>query len=241
MKYLINLSYDGSEFYGYQIQKNYITVQGELEKSLSKILNENIKTTSSSRTDRGVHTINQYCHFEIDKEIDITKLKKSLNSIIDKSIYINNISLVDDSFSARYSVKNKIYIYKINMGKYNPIERNYCLQYNKKIDKRLIKKFISIMNGKHNFKSFTSDKNNNNYERNILIKYEINDDILALTFSSKGFLRYMIRNIVGLLLDINENKKSLEDINNIFKSNDRASLGLCASPVGLYLKEIEFY
>ena len=240
MKYLINLTYNGSAFYGYQIQKNKITVEGELEKSLSKILNENINTIGSSRTDAGVHALNQYCTFEYNKKINIKKLTHGLNSIINDNIYIKKIIKIKDSFNVRYDVIKKDYIYKINMGEYNPIEKDYVYQYNKIINKTLVEEFISKMNGEHNFKSFTSDKDNSNYLRNINISYKIKNKILYLTFESNGFLRYMIRNIVGLLIDINDNKKNIEDIDNIFKNENRCSLGKCVSGCGLYLKKINF-
>ena len=240
MRYLINMSYDGSKFYGYQIQNNKKTVEGEIEKVLSKILNTNINTIASSRTDRGVHALNQYCHFDYDKKIDVKKLKHSMNSLIDKSIYIKKILVVDDNFHARYNVLEKQYIYKINMLDYDPINKDYIFQYNKKISKELLDIFINKISGFHNFKSFTSDKDKNSYERNIKVEYKIQNKTLYLIFSSSGFLRYMIRNIVGLLIDINEGKKKIEDIDLIFKSQNRTSCGKCAVPCGLYLNKIDF-
>ena len=222
------------------IQNNNITVEGEIEKCLSKILNQNINTVGSSRTDRNVHAINQYCHFDYEKEIDVGKLKHSMNSMINDNIYIKSIKKVDDNFHARYSVIKKEYIYKINMGEYNPIEKDYVLQYNKKISENVLDEFIKLISGKHNFKSFTSDNNNKTYERDLIVDYKIKNDILYLRFYSSGFLRYMIRNIVGLLLDINDGKKSLSDINHIFKSEDRKECGRCASGSALYLNKIEY-
>ena len=96
------------------------------------------------------------------------------------------------------------------------------------------------MSGKHNFKSFTSDKDKDSYERDIIIDYKIENDILYLRFYSTGFLRYMIRNIVGLLLDINDKKKSIDDIPGIFSDENRFSSGVCASPVWLYLNKVEY-
>ena len=96
------------------------------------------------------------------------------------------------------------------------------------------------MSGKHNFKSFTSDKDNKEFERDIIIDYKISNNILYLRFYSSGFLRYMIRNIVGLLLDINDGKKSLSDIEFIFNSKNRCSAGSCASGCGLYLNKVEY-
>lgn len=240
MKYLINLSYNGNYFYGYQIQKNKITVEGELEKCLSKILNTNVNTLASSRTDKNVHALNQFCTFEIDKNIDTKKLLKSLNSIINDGIYIKRIKKVKDDFNVRYDVIKKTYIYKINMGEYNPIDKDYVYQYCKKIDKSLIENFINKISGEHNFRSFTSDKENNNYVRNVKLSYKISKKILYLKFESSGFLRYMIRNIVGLLIDINDGKKSIEDIDTIFKDENRESLGRTIDGNGLYLMNIEF-
>jgi tRNA pseudouridine38-40 synthase len=240
MKYLINLAYNGNDFYGYQIQNEKLTVEGELEKCLSKILNTKINTIASSRTDRGVHALNQYCTFEYDKKINLKKLTHSINSIINNSIFIKKIKRVNEEFNVRYDVIKKTYIYKINIGKYNPIEKDYVLQYNKKIEKNLLDDFILKMNGEHNFKSFTSDKDNNNYIRDIMITYKIRNNILYLRFESTGFLRYMIRNIVGLLLDINERKKSITDIDEIFKLEDRKSIGTCVAGMGLYLESIIF-
>lgn len=240
MRYLMNITYDGSKFYGYQIQKNKITIEGELEKIVSMIFNENINIIGTSRTDKGVHAINQYCHFDSDKKINIDRLKHSINSLINDSIYIKNIVIVDDLFHSRYNCIKKEYIYKINMNDYDPISKDYIYQYNKKIARELLDKFISKVSGKHNYKSFTSDKDKKSYERIVKIDYKISKGILYLRFESSGFLRYMIRNIVGLLLDINDGKKSINDIDNIFKSESRVTLGVCASPVGLYLNKIYF-
>ena len=88
MRYLINLSYNGNKYYGYQIQNNEVTVEGELEAVLSKILNTSINTVAASRTDKGVHAINQYCHFDYDKELDTSSLAHSMNSMLDGIIFI---------------------------------------------------------------------------------------------------------------------------------------------------------
>ena len=240
MKYLINLSYNGSKYYGYQIQKNKDTVEGEIEKVLSKIFNTNINTIGASRTDKGVHALNQYCTFEVTKDLNSKKLLHSLNSLLSENVYVKSIRKVNDNFNVRYDVKRKEYIYKINMGEYNPIESEYVYQYCKNIDKELLDIFINQFKGEHNYRSFTSDKDNGSYIRNVIIDYKISKKVLYLRFESSGFLRYMIRNIIGLLLDINDSKKSICDIEDIFSKKDRTSLGRCASPVGLYLSKIEY-
>ena len=238
MRYLINLSYNGNKYYGYQIQNNEVTIEGCIEEILSKILNTSINTVASSRTDKGVHAINQYCHFDYDKELDTNKLTHSMNSMLNGDIYIKSIEKVDDDFHARYSVKNKEYIYKINMGEYNPIDKDYILQYNKEISKETLDNFILLVSGEHDYRSFTSDKDKDSYIRNVVIDYKIEDNILILRFYSTGFLRYMIRNIVGLLLEINDSKKSNDDIKFIFDSKSRCSLGSPAPGCALYLNKV---
>ena len=240
MKYLINLKYNGSMFYGYQIQNNKVTVEGELEKCLSQILNTKINTIASSRTDKNVHALNQYCTFEYDKQLDLNRLCHSLNSIINEYIYIKKITKVKDDFNVRYNVVKKSYIYKLNMGEYNPIDKDYIYQYNKMISTELLNEFISKLSGEHNFKSFTSDKDNSNYVRNIKLSYKINKNILYMKFESTGFLRYMIRNIMGLLIEINEGKKTISDINKIFLLENRIYAGICLDGCGLYLENIKF-
>lgn len=240
MKYLINFSYNGSKFYGYQVQKNKVTVEGELERVLSKIFNTNINIVASSRTDKAVHAINQFATFESDKVVNTKKLCYSVNSMLSEFIYVKKISKIDQAFHIRYDVFKKEYIYKINMGEYNPIMAEYEFQYCKKISDEVLDTFCKLISGEHNFRSFTSDKDNNNYVRDIIVDYKKRKNILYLKFESSGFLRYMIRNIVGLLIDINDGKKSFDDIENIFYEKDRCSLGRCASGVGLYLSKIEF-
>ena len=97
MKYLINLSYNGSKYYGYQIQKNKDTVEGEIEKVLSKIFNTNINTIGASRTDKGVHALNQYCTFEVTKDLNSKKLLHSLNSLLSENVYVKSIKKVNDN------------------------------------------------------------------------------------------------------------------------------------------------
>ena len=241
MRYLMTLSYDGTNFSGYQKQVKERTVQGELEKVLKQINdNKKVEVHATGRTDAKVHAINQKAHFDMDTNIPIDKLMKGINSLLPEDIYVKKIENVSEDFHARFNAIGKEYIYKINMGEYNPIEKNYVYQYCKSIDKELLDIFINQFKGIHNYRSFTSDKDNGNYERDVIIDYKISKKVLYLRFESSGFLRYMIRNIVGLLLDINDNKKSICDIEDIFNKMDRTSLGRCASAVGLYLNKIEY-
>lgn len=244
MRYLITFSYDGSKYYGYQKQPKKRTIQETIEAALSKIAsNKPVSIHASGRTDAGVHAYNQKAHFDLEFEIPIERLKYSLNSLLPKDIYIKKIEVVNQEFHARFNVKKKEYIYKLNMGEYNPIEKDYICQWNKKLNVEEMKKAISYFIGIHNFKSFTKGSGYEDYKRkvieaNILESYD--SDIITFVFVGTGFLRYQIRNMVGTLIEIGEGKRNSSDIVRILKEEDRRKAGITAPPCGLYLKDV-FY
>ena len=241
----MTFSYDGSKYKGYQKQPKVKTVQGELEKAL-KTINGGTKVDvhASGRTDAGVHALNQKAHFDLDmKHITPEKLKDGLNSLIPKDIYIKHIEVVSDDFHARYNAKAKEYIYIINMGEYDPIEKDYVYQYNKKLDVAEIDRALKYLEGTHNFKSFTkTDDEKEDYTRTIvqtnLIRNMKNINKITLSFLGTGFLRYMVRNMIGTLIEIGEGKRKSEEIIEILKAQDRRKAGKTASPEGLYLKDV---
>lgn len=246
MRYLMTFSYDGSKYSGYQKQPNCTTVQGEIEKALKKInSNRVVSIHASGRTDAGVHAINQKAHFDLNKEIDVYKLKDSINGLVPKSIYIKDVQVVNDDFHARFNVKAKEYVYKINMGEYNPIERDYVYQYNKRLDVVDIERAMKYLEGTHDFKSFT--KAEEKYDSTVrtivqtnMIRNLKNVNEITLSFFGTGFLRYMVRNIVGFLIEIGEGKRKPEDIITVIEAKNRTEAGKTANPEGLYLKDV-FY
>jgi tRNA pseudouridine38-40 synthase len=243
MRYLITFSYDGTNFNGYQRQDGLRTIQEEMEKAL-KIINDGIDTTlnSSGRTDKGVHALCQKAH--VDMKVDITpyKLKRAMNSFLPEDIHVINTEVVDDNFHARYMVKEKEYQYKLNMGEYNPIDRNYVYQYCNKLNVEKMKEAINYFVGTHDFKSFTPTKDKReNYVRTInYVSIKEKDDILTFTFRGNGFIKYQIRNMVGYLIRVGEGKKKGEDIPKILDSKDRRMASITAHSNGLYLTKVTY-
>ena len=189
-----------------------------------------------------MHGINAKAHFDSDSEIDINKLKHSLNKLINDDIYIKKIEKVPDDFHARFNVIKKEYIYKINIGEYNVFDRNYIYQYNKKLDVKKMKKASKILIGTHNFKSFTkTDIKEKDYVRTIYnIKFELKNNILEIKFIGNGFLRYMVRNLVGTLIEVGSDKKGIDQVKEILLSENREKAGITAPPEGLYLKNVKY-
>ena len=246
MRYLMTFSYDGTNFNGYQVQPKERTVQGEIEKVLKEInSNKKVEIHASGRTDAKVHAINQKAHFDLDKEIEIERLQHSINSLLPEDIYVKKIDKVSDDFHARYNALGKEYIYKINLGEYNPLERNYVYQYNKKLDVIAIERAIKYFEGTHDFKSFTKTTDEiTDYVRTIsqanLFRDVKNVNHITLNFVGTGFLRYMVRNMVGILIEVGEGKIKSEEIIDILNAKDRTKAGKTANPEGLHLNNV-FY
>ena len=246
MRYFMNFSYDGSKYNGYQKQPKVKTIQGEIEKALKKINSgKEVSIFATGRTDAGVHALNQKAHFDLENAIPCDKLRHSLNSLLPDDIYIKGIVEVKDNFHARFSAKAKEYIYRINMGVYNPIEKDYIYQYNKRLDIPEMERALKYLEGTHDFRSFVKiDEEKENYERT-LVQTSINRDIrnvnkITISFLGTGFMRYMVRNMVGMLIEIGEGKYKSEDIIKILNAKDRTSSGLCAPACGLYLKDVYY-
>ena len=243
MRYLMTFSYDGTNYNGYQRQKNGRTIQEALEDTLTKInSNKKVLVSASGRTDAHVHAIAQKAHFDIDIEINPNDLKRALNSLLPSDIYVKKIEKVDNNFHARYDVKAKEYMYIMNIGEYNPMERNYVYQYNKDLDIDIMNKAIKLLVGEHDFTSFTkADDERDNYVRTIIESdISIDNNHVIFRFLGTGFLRYMVRNMVGTLIEVGEGKFSIDDIPKILDLKDRTKAGKTAPPEGLYLKDV-FY
>ena len=246
MRYFITFSYDGSNFCGYQRQPRERTVQKVIEDALKEISGgDSVSVCASGRTDALVHAINQKATFDLKKEISPEKLYRALNSLLPDDVYVKKVQVVNDDFHARFNAIGKEYIYKINMGEYDPIERNYCYQYCSKLDLAAMERGLKYLEGEHNFKSFTkSDDEIVDYVRKIsqtaLDRDSKDINKITITFVGTGFLRYMVRNMVGLLIEIGEGKRRPEDIMEIFRCEDRTMAGKTAPACGLYLRNV-FY
>lgn len=247
MRYFMTFSYDGNDFSGYQKQPEKRTVQGEIEKVFTKINSgKEINIVASGRTDAGVHAMNQKAHFDVDSELDIDKFLNSANSLLPEDIYIKKIDRVSDDFHARFSALGKEYIYKINLGDYDPLERKYVYQCNKKLDVVEMERAMKYVEGTHNFKAFTKvdEEKPDDYVRTLSQTNLIRDlkDVnkITLVFIGTGFLRYMVRNIVGTLIEVGEGKRKSEEVIDILNSQDRTKAGKTANPEGLYLKNVYY-
>lgn len=245
--YLLTITYDGTNYCGWQIQPNNQTLQELIQNALEIILKEKISLIGASRTDSGVHAFDQKAHFRSDLELDLRKTTYSLNGILPKDIRIIKIEKKDHSFHARYSAKSKTYHYFVNVGHFHsPFDNKYSFHFTERFDLPLIllasKKFI----GTHDFTSFSNDHLEGSAKVNpIKTIYELNikkidENKVLFEFKGDGFLYKMVRNIVGTLLDISSNKISIDDLPKIFEAKDRKKAGRAAPAKGLFLVKVDY-
>ena len=242
MRLKIVFSYDGSSFFGYAKQVDKKTIQGEIERVLKIIFQEDITLNASGRTDKGVHALSQVAHFDVrDREIDLEKIRYSFNKLIDEAIYLKSIEKVDSSFHARFSSREKTYLYVINYEKYDVVLRNYEL-FDCYIDINKLIEASKLFIGKHNFMDFCSkDNDEDNFIRTIKdIKIEIKGSRILLYFVGDGFMRYQIRKIVGTLIEISKGKIESDFIKNHLDQKNRNIVSYQADPKGLYLVEVKY-
>ena len=243
MRYLIDFSYSGENFNGYQRQPRKRTIQGEIEKILTKINGGNkVVITSSGRTDKGVNALHQMANFDFDKKITSYKLLGALNSYLPDDIHINNVKEVDNNFHARYMVNTKTYLYRINIVNYNPLLRTQVYQYCKPLNIKKMKEAIKCFKGTHDFTSFVSAEDKKENKVRTIYKAFINekDDIINITFIGNGFLKYQVRNMVGALIKVGEGKITKDDIKKVLSLKDRKRAFICAPANGLTLTDVSY-
>ena len=239
MNYVAKVAYDGSKFYGFQRLNEEPSVQKLLEEALTKINKQSVDIKGAGRTDRGVHANGQCFSFKLDVKIDVDGLKEGLNSLVAPYVYIKEIKEVDENFHARFSVLEKEYVYKINLGEYNPIITDYVYQSKFKLDVSKMKEIAKLYLGVHDFHNFVSGERDNSE----CIIYDINfkeeDNILNITFKGKSFYRYMVRNLVGMMIEVGRGKEDISKVEKMLNSIDEIH-GYTAPACGLYLENIEY-
>ena len=239
MKYLIIISYDGSKFYGFQRLKNQNTIQKEIEEALSKINKNKVIIKGAGRTDRNVHANYQAASFNLDINIPPKGLKNALNSFLEPYIYIREVYQVPENFHARFSVLSKKYEYKIYYGPYNPRYTDYYYQIDYKLDVNKMKKASKELIGIHDFHNFVSGERKNSKCILYNIEFYEEDKYLKLIFHGKSFYRYMVRNLVGALLDIGKGQRTIEELQKAINSQEKIQFST-AQACGLYLENIEY-
>ena len=235
------VSYVGSKFYGFQIQNKLRTVQGEIQKALKKICEEEVTIHASGRTDAKVHGNKQVFHFDTSRQMPEKQWKRAINHFLPNDIYILDSLFVSEDFHSRYSATKKEYHYLLSTNEYSPFETNYIYQYGRPLDLELMKDAASIFIGEHDFASFCSyDQYGNTIRELYKILIEDNNGIITFTIVGNGFRRYMVRHIVGGLIQVGAKRITKKRLQELLDSKGKEKCLFKAKPQGLYLYEV-FY
>lgn len=240
---LITISYDGSAYHGWQVQKNAVTVQQVFQKAVEKLFRQKTDIKGCSRTDSGVHA-KMYCvSIKTQKNIPCENIITGLNTYLPKDIAVTGCIEVADDFHARYSVKSKEYVYRIyNSQIRNPFLKNYALHYRYPIDAKYLNEEAQAFLGSHDFSGFCSAKSDVEDTVRTVYSFSVtrNGDEVIFSVEADGFLYNMVRIMVGTLLFVNEGKIKQGELADVIKSKDRKRAGKTAPAHGLYLNNVKY-
>lgn len=240
---LLTLKYDGTNYHGWQIQNNAITVQQVLAEALEKITNQPIMPNGCSRTDTGVHANMFCCNFKSDLLIPDKEIVRALNGNLPFDIAVTDCVTVNDDFHARFDCKSKQYVYQIVASPVrNPFYENYALHYKYPISIDKMNEAARQLVGKHDFAAFCSVGSSvQSTEREIFnAEFTQDGDILRFSIEGDGFLYNMVRIIVGTMLYVSQGKINKDDISKIILSKKRENAGPTAPAKGLFLNKVNY-
>jgi len=246
------ISYEGSGFCGFELQPAQRSIRGEIEKALLTIFKQKISIISSSRTDSGVHALQNVVNFRIKTNIPFNKIKPALNSLLPKEIRVIKVESKPKSFNARYDAKKKTYEYLIYNGDEVPPQiLGKVWHVRQKLDLKAMRQAAKYLVGKHDFSSFCAARSDDKNKVRTLHKLVISNSPLVIFGNNQisvisnqlvgnGFLYKMVRNIVGTLVEVGLGKRKPSDIKQILKAKDRKKAGRCAPAPGLCLLKVSY-
>lgn len=240
----IIIEYDGTGYHGWQRQKQDRTIQQEIERALWSMTARQVTLYGSGRTDAGVHALGQVANFLCQTDLSPAVFQKGLNSLLPDDIVIKDCRLVDESFHARYDVLSKIYHYRIlNRQLPAAIGRHYAWHVRRKLDTAAMRWAISDIIGTHDFKAFEGAGSPRSHTTRTVMAAELiegSDGSILFKIEADGFLRYMVRNIVGTLVSVGLGKITPAAFKGILESKNRGNAGATAPAHGLFLMEVKY-
>ncbi len=237
----LEIEYDGTDFHGWQIQPELRTVQGELERGIGAITNQEIKLTGSGRTDVGVHALGQVANFHTESGLDEQSILKGLNAVLPRDILIRGAKEVDGRFNARFSAKTRVYSYRAFLGR-TAILRRYAWEIPYQLDADKITQAAALVCGEHDFSSFcvAESAKESNVCRITSALWQQAGEELTFTVEANRFLHNMVRSLVGTMVEVGRGYFSISDFEDIMKAKDRKKAGPTAPACGLCLVEVKY-
>ena len=240
----MTVEYDGSAYCGWQRQENGTSIQQLLEEAIKLITGQKVAVIGSGRTDAGVHALNQVGSFRCSTKLPVNKIFMGMNSVLPPDIVVKELEEVADEFHALRDVKSKVYVYKICNQRLRPaLGRNYFWHIRFPLDIGRMKKASKYLIGTHDFSCFCATGTHVKDRVRTITDIEIkkcDDGIIEIIVEAQGFLKYMVRNIIGTLVEVGRDKRKPEEMKVIIESRDRTIAGVTAPACGLFLKEVKY-
>ena len=242
MNYKFEIVYDGTDFFGWQSQKDQRTVQGDIEFALKDILKiDSVNVIGSGRTDSGVHAKAQIANVFLETRMSPLQLMKALNRKLSNDVFIKDCVLVDEKFNARFSAKKREYLYYIT-DTYSPINRQYSWNCKWEFDENKLQECAAMLIGENDFSLFS--KASSETKNKICCIYEsswnFESEIGVYHISGNRFLQHMVRLLVGTMIEVGRSRLSLRDFQNILKCEDTNTCAVRAPALGLFLNKIHY-
>lgn len=237
------VAYDGTNYCGWQIQPNGVTIEQKLNEALTQLLGEDIKVTGASRTDAGVHSLGNVCVFETSSRMPAEKISFALNQRLPEDIVVQSSCEVDESFHPRFSKSKKTYEYRIlNRKMRMPTRRLDTYFFHYKLDVAAMQKAAGYLVGEHDFKSFCAANAQSETTIRTIYSCEVSkkEDIITIRVTGNGFLYNMVRIIAGTLIKVGNGDYKPEDMEEILDACDRSKAGPTAPAHGLTMIGLEY-
>ena len=249
MNYKFLIQYDGTDFHGWQIQDNQRTVQGELERVISSIEDADVSVAGSGRTDAGVHAEGQVATAVITRKFTLDKLRAAVNGNMWRDLRILNVEKADDDFHARFSAKGKTYVYRvINAPVISPFWSRYAHHEYRPLNVSKMNETARFFLGEHDWTAFSAASSDSENKVRTINEFTVESfwderakaSLLEFRISGSGFLRYMVRSIVGTMLEVGRGEKDSDTIQTAIINGDRNLAGKTAPPNGLTLLKVDY-
>jgi tRNA pseudouridine38-40 synthase len=238
------IEYDGTNYLGWQVQAKGPTIQGVIEEKLALLTRESVRLVGSGRTDSGVHAFEQVAHFKTKNGMDLHSIQRALNSLLPHDIVIKEIEEAGEGFHARKQARSKVYEYRIfNQPIRSAFHRGYAWHIPQRLDWKKIREATHKLVGEHDFSSFRSTGTPTKTAARKIFRAEWRrgrDGLVRFEIEGSGFLKQMVRAIVGTLVEVGRGKISPEEFQDILESKDRKKAGSTAPAHGLFLKEVKY-
>lgn len=241
MRYLAVVSYDGTNYQGWQIQSAAPSIQATIQEKMARILDRPVTIYASGRTDAGAHALGQTFHFDGDIK-DLPRFRYSLNALLPPDIHVIDIQEVSEDLHARYSAKSKTYLYRIGTGETDVFQRLYRHDLKRPLDLALMKEAARLFLGEHDFRDFTSKEDDENgFVRTILLASltKVEDEI-RITLRGNGFMRYQVRMMVGALIEVGLGRMKIADLASLIDPKKRSIISYKAPAKGLTLLKVHY-